>query len=772
MSDQDNVYKQLEAGEVVMSTEGGDVVSVENEGLRLAVRRESGEYQVLHKPTGRVWSGPAGRLCSMTILQNDGREASGYDMDRWVAAVDLMESVDVDGDAVRLTCVMGGRDAGARTSLTVEFTLALLSSDDVKLSYRVLRQDPRFTVHSVAIVDDALPIADEGDHAILPAYQGEVVPVGARFSYLPEDRRISIRTSDVVGTYTGVGTWNMAMFALVKGASTAVISWDDPSVESGAVGEESLEEGWEIRSTVVLAREARSVRLHFMHEAGYVQVAGYWREIAKQRGFFHTFQEKIDRAPDVEKNVGALRFTVCGKWGRSETAGWARFVAPGESRIDYTFEEVADVNEHLVNDLGIEKGLTNVKAWSRRGYDMDYPDVLPAAEECGGNEGLARASDRVRALGWQFGVHDNCLILFREAPSSDAGDALVRRDGTVVHGGIGIDSLGWQTYACCPARMSASAHRNYPQFRDVLHLNFVYSDQIAAMPVLECFSPDHPLTHQQTIETYGELIDYKRSHVPSICSEIADEWAVPMFDTMGLAFVISHPFAYPIPLFELVYHECVNLEPWPWGMLTESIILNCISRGRMPYLPFPNRDYLTNGFDHEQASNAYESWWMRGYEPDHIFLRGDGGWGEELNEYDRLVKNVYEVTSPLNELTVHQQMTEHEYLTADREVDRVAFADGTTIVVNRTEGDYEHQGTLLPSRGFLASGPSFVAFYAKRHDGVEYPEGAMFAVRSQDGKPISESREVRVYHGFGDANVKVGGRVFTVAREEEVDPQE
>ena len=37
MSNQDNVYKQLEAGtEAIMGTEGGDVVAVENEGLRLA----------------------------------------------------------------------------------------------------------------------------------------------------------------------------------------------------------------------------------------------------------------------------------------------------------------------------------------------------------------------------------------------------------------------------------------------------------------------------------------------------------------------------------------------------------------------------------------------------------------------------------------------------------------------------------------------------------------------------------------------------------------
>lgn len=207
-------------------------------------------------------------------------------------------------------------------------------------------------------------------------------------------------------------------------------------------------------------------------------------------------------------------------------------------------------------------------------------------------------------------------------------------------------------------------------------------------------------------------------------------------------------------------------------MLTKSVIINCIARGRMPYLPFPNRDCLRNGFDNVQASNVYASWWMRGYAPDNIFLRRDGGWGGDLNESDRLVKNVYEVTSPLNELTLHEQIIDHEYLPAERKSEKVVFADGTAVVVNRTQDDCGHEGALLPSRGFPASGPSFKAFYAKRHDGVEYPDGGMFAVRTLDGKLITESRQVRVWHGFGDANVRLGDRVFTVAREAVVDPKE
>ena len=261
-----------------------------------------------------------------------------------------------------------------------------------------------------------------------------------------------------------------------------------------------------------------------------------------------------------------------------------------------------------------------------------------------------------------------------------------------------------------------------------------------------------------------------RSQIPMVSSEIADEWAVPLFDTMGIAVGKVHDHAYSIPLFELVYRECVNLEPGSWGTLYFQHIVNHISMGRIPYLPYPRRDYLREGVRVEpRLGLPMEYWWVADYTEENVFLRGDRGWGEGLNWYDRLVKNVYEVASPLNEMTALVQMTGHEYLTEDRKVGKVSFGNGISIVVNRGEDDYEQQGTLLPWQGFLADGPTFTAFYAARHEGIEYPSGALFTIRSLDGKPIADSRRMRVYHGFGAPQIRIANRVFQVDREEILD---
>jgi len=766
-------------------------ISVESASLRLSVRKDNGQWRILQKPTGRQWRGPAGRLCSMTLWPNDGRPVSGFDVDFVRQPVGgHFESVEADGRTVRAVYARPKSYNIGQTDFRIAFTLSLVGEDDVELAYRVLEDDPRWEIRSVTIIDDALAITDPGDYAVLPVFQGEMVPVGSLFSWLPKDWSICVKTSDVVGTYPGIGRWNMMMFGLVGGDSTLVCTWDDPDIEPGVVGRETgaerapqimhvidsragaaarpAETGREIAATVVLNRQARSVRLHFMAKAGYVAVAKYYREVARARGNFFTLREKMASSPEVEKNPGALRLSVAPMWGRSEGAGWSMSVKPGETRCDYTFEEVADVAEHLKNDLGIDRAVCLVKAWSRRGYDMDYPDLFPAAEPCGGNEGLAEASRRVQALGWLFGLHDNSLLQFEECPSTDPGHALVRQDGTRVQGGIGIPR--WRVQICSPAHMMKTAERNYPQYRDLFSLNFMYTDQIAALPVLESFDEKYPVTRRRCIEIYRELVAYKRSLVHTIASEIMDEWAVPMFDSLGSTMGRIHDYAWPIPLFELVYGDCVNLEGWSWGDLTQAYAINAIAYGRIPYLPFPQRNYLRDGIDMDAQGYSYELWWKKGYHPDNIFLRGDRGWGEDLNWYDRLVKNVYEVASPLNELTAVEEMTGHAFLASDRLVEKITFANDLSIVSNRSDEDFEHEGTLLPPSGFLAAGPTFIAFYAKRHGGVAYPDGALFTVRSLDGKPIEESRRVRVYHGFGGPEVQVGGRLFRVAREEVVDP--
>ena len=151
------------------------------------------------------------------------------------------------------------------------------------------------------------------------------------------------------------------------------------------------------------------------------------------------------------------------------------------------------------------------------------------------------------------------------------------------------------------------------------------------------------------------------------------------------------------------------------------------------------------------------------------FSRADQGWARALCAQDRSIKNTYEVLSHLNRLTAETPMTDHAFVTSDHRVERSAFGN-VEIVVNYGPEPYEHKGTILPAYGLLVESPTFVAFHASRYRGIDYAPSALFTMRSLDGKPLAESKRVRVFHGFGPSRVRLGDKELTVEREMEVTP--
>ena len=149
------------------------------------------------------------------------------------------------------------------------------------------------------------------------------------------------------------------------------------------------------------------------------------------------------------------------------------------------------------------------------------------------------------------------------------------------------------------------------------------------------------------------------------------------------------------------------------------------------------------------------------------FSRADGG-AKGLIETDRFIKNTYEVLSPLDRLTAQRPMTDHEFVSAKPRVERSRFGDDVDIIVNHGPGAYTANGVELPEYGFVVRSPTFCAFHATEFGQIRYGPSAMFVVQSMDGKPITESQKVRIYHAFGDKRVDVGGKVFEVEGEAEV----
>jgi len=106
---------------------------------------------------------------------------------------------------------------------------------------------------------------------------------------------------------------------------------------------------------------------------------------------------------------------------------------------------------------------------------------------------------------------------------------------------------------------------------------------------------------------------------------------------------------YRLPLWELVYHDCVCAH-WYWG-------------------DYSNK--LTPIWDRRDLFNAL-------YGTMGMYLFSAGQWERE---HDRFVKS-YRLISPIARKTGKSEMLDHEILSADRLVQRSTFADGTVVTVN------------------------------------------------------------------------------------------
>ncbi|MCX8108201.1 MAG: DUF5696 domain-containing protein, partial [Verrucomicrobiae bacterium] len=564
----------------------------------------------------------------------------------------------------------------------------------------------------------------------------------------------------------------------------------------------------------------------------------------------------------------------------------------------------------LYRDLGLKRVLFLMGGWIRRGYDNQHPDILPAAPECGGNEGLADCAQRVMNLGYIFGLHDNYQDIYRDSPSWDESLIMKAPDGSLVKGG---HWAGGRAYLTCSKRALDLARRpqNLPAVKNLTRANAYFIDTTYAAGLQECHDPNHPLTRQDDMKWKQELSDYARSLFGIFGSECGREWALPHSDffegltgVSGRAYhdanLLSSVGGVVVPLFELVYRDCIamygkygydpanaaeyvlqhivvgrpmhyhNVPPhlyWKEGhrepelaiqpMVPEVEVtgpreLQISYRWKVDKTPAEDwqvfvhfTDYRgTNAFQNDHTPRTPTSKWHRGqavsgwftlnlpeklkasvdvrvglWQPESggrallrgvhdgsrryivgrlditesglrwypidqasravrpdpaLFVRGDNGWAEGLHPLDRFVKNTYEILSPLNELTATQQMTRHEFLTSDRHVQRSIFGTGentAVVIVNFGGGQVElSSGTggdvVLPPYGFLVESPRFVAFCALSWNGLKYTDPPLFALRSMDDRPISRAGSIRVYHGFGESQIRIRNQSFDIPREE------
>lgn len=417
----------------------------------------------------------------------------------------------------------------------------------------------------------------------------------------------------------------------------------------------------------------RSAVFVFSDDCDYNDLCGVYRTYARETGKLVTLKEKAARVPSVEKLYGCA-FVHCGiKTNVHPLSDFYDAQQPEKNNHVTPFLKRAELIEDI-RKRGVEKLYLHLDGWAQPGYDNEHPDYLPACREAGGWEGMKQLVDTVHSCGYLFGIHDQYRDYYLNAESFDEDEAVRLPDGTIPQHSRWAG--GPQSYLCA-TRAPYYVKRNFHEiFSHGIRMDGAYLDVFTCNEGDECDNPYHRMSRRECYDYRKQCFDWllSRGILPS--SEEVSDWSM-----QSLVFCHYAPYHFmlqapgtprngiAVPLFNLVYHDCV-VEPWMMDILEyeaidgrkcrEDLMLYALLNAGAPYL-------IRDG--------AYEN-------TDGSFA-GCGELGpEETMERCRVVQKLHERLADC-------PMLRHELLNAEGTRQRTVFADGTRVTVDLEKGTYQ-----------------------------------------------------------------------------------
>lgn len=403
----------------------------------------------------------------------------------------------------------------------------------------------------------------------------------------------------------------------------------------------------------------RHLRYVFFDQGGHVAIAKRYREYARQIGLLKTLAEKRRDNPRVDLLIGAVNV-----WN------W-----------DYEPVELA----REMQAAGIDRIL-----WSR-----------------GGSPGALRALNDLQVLTSRYDIYQDVMdpanFPFLKGVHGDwttaawPNDIVLRADGNWLQGWAVKGKTGdW--YHCgviCDSRALDYARKRISAELATHPYECRFIDTTTAAPWHECYSTNHPMTRTESRVWKMKLLECVSREFKQVTGcETGHDASVPFLHyfegmlSLGpyrvpdsgrdmlrtwddvpervAKFQLGH--TYRLPLWELVYHDCVVAQ-WYWGDYNN----------KLPAL-----------WDKRDLFNV-----LYGTPPMFMFSRKL--W---QSQKDRFVQS-YRNTCPVARATGYSEMTDHRFLTPDRNVQQTAFANGTIVTVNFGESPYRlPSGDVLKPMGF------------------------------------------------------------------------
>jgi len=588
-------------------------VAAQNAQLSVSVDTATADLIVTDRRTGRIW-----------------RQAQGHDS-LFVSAV---------------------------TAGSASVSLSLVNAQNDKPFDAVIKlahDSPEFTVTISGHGSLARPIAYPRPF-VTPRKSHLIIPMNEGVTYRADDRTIvPMSLPAYSGNNLSMSFWGVtdSMQSSAPGYMAILETPDDASLLlERANGLLLLRPEW--LSQKGTWGYARTVRYVFYDHGGFVAMCKRYRQYAQKQGIFRTLAEKRTVNPRVDLLAGAADVWY---WGCDAIAIAHKLQAAGLKRILWSEQEnpstVSAMNrmDILTGRYDIYQDVMNPATFPHlRGVNPDWPTAAWPAD-------VVIAADGQWKRGWKV-----------------AGT-----DGAWYSCGVLNDELAL-----------GFAKRRIPTDLATHRYRARFIDTATASAWNEDFSSSHPLTRTQSRAWRMKLLAYVSGENRLVTgSETGIDAAVPYLDYFeGMISLARYRvtdagrnvqqildqvpkqiakfqlgYRYRIPLWELVYHDCV-VSYWYWGDYNNKI---------------PSVWHLRDLFNVLYAQP-----------PEYMFDRSF------LDAHLKEFASSYNTIEPTARAAAYAEMTDFRYLTPDRSVQQSTFANGVRVVVNFGTADFAlPDGTIL-----------------------------------------------------------------------------
>jgi hypothetical protein len=568
----------------------------ENSAISVSVSPIDGTLLVIDKRTGQRWQQKAvaqGKLADL-VAQGRGITATWQDTR---TGLDVPVGLEVDENKP-------------------EFTVALSAQGQLRQSLRYLHPF----------------VTEAGTYLAVPMNEGISYPVDD--GTVETRRLIAYGGHGICMPFWGATDGQRAYMAILE-------TPDDASISITRVdGKLCIAPEWDPQMGKF--GYARKLRYVFFDKGGHVAMCKRYRAYAKEAGLLKTLEEKRRENPNVDLLIGAANVWY---WEKDALAMLGAMQSKGIDRILWSNRQSPNVIEAMNQMRGV---LT-----SR--YDI-YQDLM--------DPNVVKTQLRGVHPDWTQNAWPQDIML-DEKGNWRKGWEVRGKDGKMYPCAVLCDKQALK-YAAerVPGELKASPYR----------CRFI--DTTTAAPWRECYDPDHLMTRSDSRHWKMELLRYMSQDRHLVTgSETGHDAAVPFvhyFEGMlslgpyrvpdsgrqmqriwdevperVAKYQVGHQ--YRLPLWELVYHDCVVAQ-WYWGDYNN----------KLPAL-WTKRDLFNT---------------LYGTPPMFMFSRSF--W--EQNK-DRFAKS-YKDTCTVVRAVGYAEMTDHRFLTTDRTVQQTQFANGVVVTVN------------------------------------------------------------------------------------------